>query len=52
VQPEMQGENLVSLEAAFKREEALRATEEVLDSNGIKTRCSADLINLVSLKGK
>ncbi len=36
----------------FKREEARRATEEVLESNGIRAQCSADLIKLFPGKGR
>ncbi len=36
----------------FKREEALRATEEVLDNNGIRNQCSADLITRWQRKAK
>jgi S1-C subfamily serine protease len=36
----------------FKRQEALRATEEVLDSNGIRNQCSADLMTVWQRKGK
>jgi hypothetical protein len=36
----------------FRREEALRATEEVLASNGIRNQCSADLVKVWQAKGK
>ena len=36
----------------FRREEALRATEEVLSSNGVRDQCSADLIKVWQAKGK
>ena len=36
----------------FKREEALRATEEVLENNGIRNQCSANLSGLWQRKGR
>jgi hypothetical protein len=36
----------------FKRQEALRATNEVLDNNAIRNQCSADLMSVWQRKGK
>ena len=36
----------------FKRQEALRATDEVLDNNAIRNQCSADLMSVWQRKGK
>jgi S1-C subfamily serine protease len=36
----------------FRREEALRATEEVLSENGIRDQCSADLVKVWRPNGK
>jgi hypothetical protein len=36
----------------FKRQEALRATDEALDNNAIRNQCSADLMSVWQRKDK